>query len=349
MRILFSSHVFQPSVGGLESVSRDLAGAFVRQGHEVQLITQTPASPQEASRDESLPYPVLRKPAAGTLLRLTRWSDVCFHNNISLPRAWPLLLAPRPWVVAHHVWIPRDGAAARAKRFALRFAAGISISDAVAAHLSTPSTVIPNPYDDATFRLLPGIERQRDLVFVGRLVSDKGVDLLLQALATLGSRGLTPTLSIVGAGPEEPALRELTARLGLQSQVSFLGARRGDDLARVLNEHRIAVIPSLWQEPFGIVALETIACGCVAVGSEGGGLRDAIGPCGITFPNGDAEALSGALEQLLRDPARLQSLRQPAELHLRRHRLETIAKRYLAVFTQRLTAGQRLHGSTDAH
>lgn len=348
MRILFSSHVFAPSIGGLETVSRHLAEEFTRQGHEVRLITQTAAA---AGPDPlPLPFPIWRRPSAGTLLGLTRWCDVYFHNNISLPRAWPLLLAPRPWVVAHHVWIPRTGVAGRLKRLALRYATGISISEAIARHVSTPSVVIPNPYDDATFKVQPDAPRTQDLIFVGRLVSDKGATLLLQALAALREGGLRPSLSIVGSGPEEAQLREQTAGLDLESQVSFLGVRRGAELARVLNQHRIIVVPSLWQEPFGIVALEAIACGCVAVGSQGGGLADAIGPCGNTFPNGDRDALRATLAPLLRDPDRLAALRRPAELHLRRHRLESVAQEYLAVFARALRGRRQpaQRGTADA-
>jgi glycogen(starch) synthase len=349
MRILFSSHAFAPSIGGLETVSRNLAEEFTRQGHEVRLITQTPATGTD-SASEALAFPIWRRPSARTLLALTRWCDVYFHNNITLPRAWPLLLAPRPWVVAHHVWIPRKGMAGRFKRFALRFATGISISEAIARHIATPSVVIPNPYDDVTFRVQPGVERTRDLIFVGRLVSDKGVILLLQALAALRDGGLRPSLSLVGSGSEESKLRQQTAALALESQVRFLGALRGTELARTLNEHRIVVVPSLWQEPFGLVALEAIACGCVAIGSAGGGLRDAMGPCGVTFPNGDCNALRVALEQLLRDPDRMESLRRPAEQHLRRHRLENVAQEYLAVF-ERAVRGRRQgaqRGTVDA-
>ena len=115
MRILFSSHVFAPSVGGIEKVSELLAAEFVRQGHEVRLITQTEGS----GPDEHL-FAVYRRPSVAKLFKLLRWCDVCFHNNISLPRAWPLLFVWRPWVVAHHVWIPHSGLAGRIKRFVIK-------------------------------------------------------------------------------------------------------------------------------------------------------------------------------------------------------------------------------------
>ena len=345
MRILFSSHVFSPSVGGIETVSRLLAREFVRQGHQVRLITQTPGDP------ECEDFAIYRRPSARELLRLVRWCDVCFHNNISLPKAWPLLLVRRPWVVAHHVWIPESGIAARAKRHALRHAAGsISVSRAIADHLETPSKIIPNPYDDSLFRVDAGAGRTRDLVFLGRLVIDKGADLLLSAVAALARDGLHPTVTIVGGGPEEAALRAQVQSAGLSSAVNFTGPRSGAALVELLNQHRVLVIPSRWQEPFGVVALEGIAAGCVVVGSNGGGLPDAIGACGESFPNGDADALASVLAALLRDPARYAALRRGAERHLHRHNRAQVASEYLGVFAQALRASPsraRAQGLSD--
>ena len=334
MRILFSSHVFAPSVGGIETVSRLLADEFARQGHEVRLITQTPGP---ASHDAD--YRVHRKPSAKLLLEAARWCDVFFHNNISLPRAWPLLLVRRPWVIAHHTWIPESGLAARLKRRALRYADGcISISNAVASHLETPSQIIPNAYDDSLFRTIAGVERTRDVVFLGRLVSDKGADLLVAALVRLASEGYRPTATIVGEGPEEAGLRAYVQSAGLSSTVTFAGSRRGPDLVQLLNQHRVLVIPSRWQEPFGVVALEGIASGCVVIGSSGGGLPDAIGACGEVFPNGNSNALASLLAGVLRDPARYTALRRGAERHLSRHSRAQVASEYLNVFARALTS-----------
>ena len=120
--------------------------------------------------------------------------------------------------------------------------------------------------------------------------------------------------------------------------MTFAGVQTGETLVRTLNAHRIMVIPSLWPEPFGVVALEGIACGCVLAGSEGGGLRDAIGPCGITFPNGDAGALADGLRRLLTDEGYAGSLRAEADAHLARFRPEEIARSYLRVFEEALAA-----------
>jgi glycosyltransferase involved in cell wall biosynthesis len=281
-------------------------------------------------------------------VRQVQWCEVCFHNNISLPRAWPLLLVRRPWVVAHHVWIPRKGPAATAKRLALRFATGISVSSAIAQHLSTASTVIPNAYDESVFQLLPDVSRDRDLVFVGRLVSDKGADVLITAVAALRAQQLRPTVTIVGSGPDEASLRRQVADLDLGAQVHFTGARSGLELATLLNRHSLIVVPSVWQEPFGIVALEGMACGCVPVGSAGGGLRDAIGDCGETFVNGDPSALTTRLAGLLRDTQRQAVLRARFSEHLRRHSRSGVAAEYLRVFERALASRVAATVRTDA-
>jgi glycosyltransferase involved in cell wall biosynthesis len=222
----------------------------------------------------------------------------------------------------------------RLKFFVTRFAHNITASRAVAEHVPSPSTVIPNPYLEDVFFLRKEAVREKDLIFLGRLVSDKGADLLLDALARLKARGLTPRLTIVGTGPEEPLLRKQARELDVNDQVDFIGSRTGNDLAEVLNAHRILVAPARWKEPFGIVALEGIACGNVVVGSEGGGLKDAIGPCGITFPNGDVEALTQALADLLTDSTGLATYQERAEGHLRRHTGAEVARAYLRVFEQ---------------
>lgn len=324
MKILISSYSFYPSVGGLESVSTTLAREFSRAGHSVKLVTQTPS--READR---FPYEIIRQPSPARLLNLVRWCDVYFQNNISLLAAWPLLLIRRPWVVAHHIWLSPDWEG-HLKRFFLRFAIGVSISPAIAADFP-PSVVIPDPYDNTVFYERSEIHRDRDLVYVGRLISDKGVHLVLEALTNLRSQGQCLTLTIVGGGPEEAALRRLAQQLGLDEQVCFAGMQRGHNLARLLNAHRVMIVPSIWMEPFGVVALEGIACGCVVIGSEGGGLKDAIGPCGLTFPNGDVEALTRCLTNLFDRPGHWAAFQAAATNHLARHTPAAVASAYLRI------------------
>ncbi|HJP83483.1 MAG TPA: glycosyltransferase family 4 protein, partial [Fimbriimonadaceae bacterium] len=246
-----------------------LAEHFMRAGHEVKVVTQT--------LDDSkapYPYPVLRQPDRKSLIEAVRWSEVVFHNNISLQTAWPLAFVRRPWVIVHQTWIRQvDGSIARQdkiKRFLLRFAHQIAISQAIADDVKGCRVLIGNCYNSSLFRKLPDVTRDRDLVFVGRLVSDKGVDLAIGAVAELRERGIETNLTIIGGGEEREALERQAAELGIQDRVRFTGPMQGEPLVAEINRHRIMVVPSRWKEPFGIVALEGIACGCAVVGSEGG-------------------------------------------------------------------------------
>lgn len=331
MKILLSSHAFYPQIGGIESISEALAGEFVRLGHEVRIVTQS------AGEDKpEWPYEVLRRPSAGGLTLAVRWCDVFFHNNISLQTAWPLLAVPKPWVVAHQTWIARMDRTLNwqdhLKRLLLRRATNVAISGEIARSLPVKSAVIPNPYREDLFFQMPEVARDRDLVFLGRLVSDKGADLLLQALRQLKDEGLALGLTLIGSGPEGEPLRAQARALGLEKQIDFAGPKTGVELARMLNAHRVMVVPSRWAEPFGVVALEGIACGCAVVGSAAGGLSDAMGPCGVTFPNGDAGALAAAIRGLWEDPGRREALLGAAPDHLARHTSQAVAAAYLEIF-----------------
>ncbi len=329
MRILLSAHVFAPSVGGIEKVAEMLAGEFVRQGHVVRVVTRTPGGSGHTGGFE-----VIRRPSAVAMLRLLAWCDVCLHANISLRAAWPLLLLPRPWVVSHHVWISRRGFAGLLKRVVLRWARGIAASHALARDMDTPSVVVPNPYDDRQFRLLPGVARDRDVVFLGRLVSDKGVDTLIDALAITRREGCSLRATVIGDGPERDALQQSVLQQGLTDSVQFTGSLHGDALTQALNRHRMIVIPSRWQEPFGLVALEGLACGCLPVVAQSGGLPEAVGAAGLTFPIGDAEALAKLLTGLVRDPELMRQRLLAAPAHLEAHRLDRVAAAYLAILQE---------------
>jgi glycogen(starch) synthase len=340
MRLLIYSPAFLPHIGGLEINTAQLSEQFVRLGQEVTVITRTPNDGTE----DRFPFRLVRDPSRRELLRWTRWCDVFVQQNVSLRGLWPLLFARRPWVAVHHSWYCRtDGHVAwqdRLKRRLLRWAAAsVSVSRAMAEDLATPSVVIPNPYRDEVFHRLPGIERRGDLAFVGRLVSDKGMNVLLDAMALLAGRGLRPHLTVVGDGPERPALAAQAERLGLTAQVALLGTRPAPEVAEILNQHHVLVVPSLYHEPFGIVALEGIACGCLVVGSQGGGLKEAIGPCGLTFPNGDATTLAAILDLVLGDAAIRDDLLRQAPAHLASHTGDAVARVYLRVIAGTLERG----------
>ena len=336
MNILFCSVPFHPSIGGTETVSALLAERFHRAGHRVVLATRSAATGPE--RD---PFEVVRQPSATCLFGLVRDADVVFHNNISLRFAWPQLLLRRPWVVAHHTWIPRRGLAARLKRAALGRAANIAISRAVAHSLPVASTIVPNPYADDVFSRDDRAPRQGDLVFVGRLTNEKGVGRLLAALGLLAARGVRVGLTIVGDGPEAPALRRQVEAGGLADSVRFAGWQVGAALVGTLNRHRVLVLPSVCEETFGVAVLEGLACGCVPLVTRSGGLPEAVGDCGVVVARDDAVALANGIERLLADDDLRETYRARAPAHLSRHTPDRIANDYLQVLTDACLAGAR--------
>ncbi len=327
MKILISSHAFAPSIGGIETVSALLAEEFVRLGHEVVVVTQT-----SGEKAEPLPYRVERVPSLGKLWRLLGWCDIFWQNNLSLRTLWPAVVRRTPTVLTHQGSYCRRPVGLdlvqRLKHFVVEQTPSVAISRAVAACFAAESRVIPNPFDARLFSSgLPTTERPNDLIFVGRLVTEKGVEVLLEALSQISAR-----LTIVGDGPEAGSLQDLAARLGLGERVIFAGAKRGRELVALLQAHKIMVVPSRYDEPFGVVALEGIAGGCVVVGSSGGGLPEAIGPCGVTFPNGDAAALACLLGRVLHQPDERAQLLADAPEHLARFHPAVVARAYLEVF-----------------
>ena len=328
MKILFSSYAFLPGVGGIETVSAILADEFVKAGHEVELITETLG--EDPLR---VGYGISRRPSRSKVISLLRWCDLFFQSNISLPTLLLALVSRKPCIVVHHTWIRNARSELRwkdrLKRSLLSRVTNVAISQAVADDLQRSCVIIANPYRDTTFRIVPAVDRNRDLVFLGRLVSDKGADILLRALHHLRQNGSAPTLTIIGTGPEEQALRALSAELDLREQVAFVGRKSGNELATLLNQHRILVVPSRWAEPFGLVALEGIACGCAVVGSEDGGLKEAMGPCGIAFKNGDYLSLAAVLDRLLADRGLEESLRTAGPAHLLRFKPNAVTRAYL--------------------
>lgn len=330
-----SAYSFDPAIGGIETVSRLLAVEFVELGHEVKVVTKT-----LAPDGPSYPFEVIRRPPIRRLIGLLQWADLYFQVHISLLLAWPLIIRRKPWVVSQHTWLNTTGLVGawrgRLKRYLLRFAETVSISNSIARDMPFPTQVIGNPYDALTFRSMAGVQRHSEIVFVGRLLVEKGAHHILEALVMLRSRGRHYRLTVVGRGPEEDRLRQLVQELRLGGQVDFVGVQTGLKLATTLNSHKVLVVPSLWEEPFGVVALEGCACGCAVVGSDSGGLPEAIGPCGVTIPRGDSQALADEIDRLCSEPALLARYQAAGQAHLAKHTPRAAATAYLRVFESTL-------------
>ena len=172
--------------------------------------------------------------------------------------------------------------------------------------------VIPNGVDLDAVRPPEGVEEfRRDrlglargekvIFFAGRLEYEKGVQTVLDALP-LVLKKVPVRFIVAGIGTHEDALRRHASRDGLDAQVEFTGFVSDDELRMYYAAADLAVVPSLY-EPFGMVALETMAAGTPCIAADTGGLRELVvhDATGLRFSPGDPASLADAILRLLTD------------------------------------------------
>jgi glycosyltransferase involved in cell wall biosynthesis len=138
-----------------------------------------------------------------------------------------------------------------------------------------------------------------DVLFVGRLIDAKGVQVLLDALARLSG----VTALVAGDGPARETLESKAQELGLGGRVRFVGWITPERRSRLFGGSKLLALPSLWDEPFGIVGVEALGAGLPVVASDAGGVASWLddGKTGTLVPRGDAAALAAAIDELLGD------------------------------------------------
>jgi glycosyltransferase involved in cell wall biosynthesis len=194
--------------------------------------------------------------------------------------------------------------------------------------------------------LRPPLADPPTAVFAGRLVREKGVDVLLRAFATLVRDVPAVQLIIVGDGPERPELERLIGELGLHARVRLLGNVAHDQMIRVAAPAWVQVVPSRWDEPFGIIAAEAMMQGRAAIVTGTGGLAEIVadGACGFHTPPGDVPALAAALRRLLTDRELAERFGAAARLRaLARFSEERYVDEFVSLY-ERLLQAQRPTG-----
>lgn len=163
-----------------------------------------------------------------------------------------------------------------------------------------PMEVLPLPVDLARFFPAPSPPAHPTVGYVGRLSPEKGVDVLLRAVAN----STTPDLRclIAGTGPDESRLREEASALGIAERVEWRGYVTHSEVAAFYRELTVLAVPSLtvpnWSEQFGRVVIEAIASGVAVLASDSGelpALLERTG-AGLALPEGDHRALAQALD-----------------------------------------------------
>jgi glycogen(starch) synthase len=210
----------------------------------------------------------------------------------------------------------------------------------------TPSdkiVVIPNgtdpdvfdfPFDPQTLRPQYAASHEQIVLYVGRLVTEKGVQVMLNAAPAVLAQCPSTRFLVVGTGYHIEELKRQAHALGIANNVRFLGYVSDDDLKKLYRISDVVCIPSLY-EPFGIVALEGMAANVPVVTSDAGGLTDFVEHMvtGVTTYAGDSASLAWGMLEVLRDPELATRLRAVAHEKVRHiYNWKVIAKRTLEVY-----------------
>jgi len=184
--------------------------------------------------------------------------------------------------------------------------------------------------------------------YAGRLVPEKGLDVLLAACAALPP-ALDWTLQLLGDGPERGHLADTARELGIDGRVRFLGRVPSTQAVQFYRTLDVLVLPSLsrpnWVEQFGRVLIEAMACGVPVVGSASGEIPWVIGDAGRIFPEGDTGALAAILAELAGDPAQGSALAAAGRARVLSHFTQAqVAAETAAVYRAMLHSPAKLVG-----
>lgn len=174
--------------------------------------------------------------------------------------------------------------------------------------------------------------------YFGRLVPEKGVLDLLQAVAQLPA---SAQLIIVGRGEQEATIRSEIGRLGLGERVTLQPMVPSAEVAGLMRQLHVVAVPSRttprWKEQFGRVLVEAMACGVPPVGSDSGEIPHVIGDGGLVFPEGDAGALAAHLQRLMDDTRLREELAARGRRRVLAHYTQAaVARRHVVIYEQML-------------
>ena len=171
--------------------------------------------------------------------------------------------------------------------------------------------------------------------YVGRLVTEKGIPVLLQSAKVLVDAGYAFHVKIIGDGPERAKLEKMAHSLGLDGHVNFLGSLTGGPLRNELKTAAAVVMPSVWEETAGLVAIEQMMHRGLVIAADIGGLGEVVGEAGQKFAPGDVVGLAACLRRVLDDPGLAKFLADKGRERARElFSQERMVEDYLGVYHQ---------------
>jgi len=319
-RITIVTNFFYPRIGGVQTIVDILARTLSIQGAEVVVVTREPSS----NAYDCWPYRVCRVASWRASWQEIRKADLVIALGPILNPLIYARLARRPTIVSNQIGPPSEGAFVRFKKFLIskltRGIIEVVCSKSLLEDLRRPAIVVPNPLRYDFLPAWSGGSRAPTVLFCGRFVPEKGVEVLIDAFARLVRCCPNVTLTLVGEGPLREELSTRIRMLGLESRVALLQPRTGIELRDLFREHAVVAVPSLWNEPFGLVAIEALASGCRVVVSDRGGLREAVGETEIIVQPTPQALMEGLLAALhAAESPRTKEECEAVQSHLDRH------------------------------
>jgi len=199
---------------------------------------------------------------------------------------------------------------------------------------SSSCTVVPNGVAPVYFDVQRDsvASTQGPIVFFGRLEHSKGLDVLIDALESLGAAA--PETWIIGRGALEASVRKQVQRIGLDNKVRFLGWLEPTELADVLKSARFAVLPSR-EESFGNAMIEAMASGVPLITTRAGSIAEVVADAAYLVEPAQPAALTVAMRDLLDNPQRAQELGQKGLVHAKsRYSWDATAAAFEKIYTE---------------
>jgi glycogen synthase len=166
------------------------------------------------------------------------------------------------------------------------------------------SSIIAHGIDDLNANgLSRSTELSHNFAYVGRMIKEKGLAVLLQAARILQNENYAFSVKLVGDGPERPAIERQIEVLGLRAVVLCTGFLSGDALDKALADVGTIIMPTIMEETAGLAAIEQMMRGRLVIASDIGGLAEVVGDAGLKFTPGDAHALAECMRRVLGDPS----------------------------------------------
>jgi len=377
MRVLFWSETFWPRVGGVETLAVQLLGDLRARGHEFEVVTWTDGPEYGVTHYNNIPihhFPFFARrtdsvePTLEQLAQIARlkraYLPELVHVNSYGRSAWfhvSTMAAHRPpTLLSLHQILPNtafepDTLAARVLHGADWITCcSQSVCEATAHRAPTLGSrlgVIRNAIRVPPLEPRPILHDPPTLMFVGRLVPDKGLQWALPALARIVQSNPATRLLVVGDGPLRPALQQRAIELGLLQSAKFIGEALPEAVPELLQRATIVVIPSL-SEGFGIVALEAALMGRPVVATNVGGLPDIVqhSTTGLLVERGDVAGLEEAIRSLLEAPDEAERMGRAARCRASTHfRWELYVDAFDALYRRLVAESRGAHERCSQH